>query len=94
MRLSLKAMAVSGAVLWGGAILLVGLINLAYPNYGLSFLQMTNSVYPWFHTSHTLGAAIGRVLEGAIDGAIAAFVFAWMYNHFAERRSISSMSQY
>ena len=38
MRFSLKAIALAGALLWGGAILLVGLINLAWPGYGLNFL--------------------------------------------------------
>lgn len=39
MRLSLKAMTLSGALVWGGAILLVGLMNRAWPDYGLNFLQ-------------------------------------------------------
>ena len=43
MRLSLRAMVMAGAILWGGAILLVGLINFFDPNYGVNFLQMTRS---------------------------------------------------
>jgi hypothetical protein len=43
-RFSLKAIALAGALLWGGAILLVGLINLAWLGYGLNFLQMTSLV--------------------------------------------------
>jgi hypothetical protein len=93
MRISLKAMVIAAAILWGGAILLVGLINLADPNYGVNFLQMTNSVYPWFHTTHTWGSVIGRTLEGALDGAIAGIIFAWLYNSFAVRRNISSKPQ-
>jgi hypothetical protein len=83
MRLSFKAIALSGALLWGGAILLVGLINLASPGYGLSFLQMTSSVYPGFHASHTIGSVIVGTIDGFVDGAIAGLLFAWLYNSFA-----------
>lgn len=34
MRVSLKAIALSSAILWGGAMLIVGLIHLAVPSYG------------------------------------------------------------
>ena len=80
MRLSWKAMAVAAAVMWGGAILLVGVINLADPNYGVNFLQMTGSVFPWFHGAHEWSRVIGRTIEGAIDGAIAAVIFVLLYN--------------
>ena len=62
MRLSAKSMAVAGGVLWGSALLLVGLINLATPTYGSGFLAAMSSVYPWFHASRTFGdVAIGTV---------------------------------
>ena len=83
MRLSLRAMVIAGAILWGGAILLVGLINLANPNYGVNFLQMTNSVYPWFHMTHTLPNVFIGTLDGVLDGAVAAMLFTWLYNSFS-----------
>jgi hypothetical protein len=93
MRISLKAMVIAAAVLWGGAILLVGLINFLDPNYGVNFLQMTNSVYPWFHATHSWTSVLGRTLEGALDGAIAGILFAWLYNSFASRRNAPSKPQ-
>jgi hypothetical protein len=87
MRLSLKAIALAGAIVWGGAILLVGLINLAWPGYGLNFLQMTSSVYPGFHASHTMRSVLMGTLDGLVDGAVAGLLFAWLYNGFAERPS-------
>jgi hypothetical protein len=54
-KVSLKAIAIAAGVLWGGAILLLGLINLARPSFGLSFLQVISSVYPGFHVSRTIG---------------------------------------
>lgn len=83
MKLSLKGMAIAIGLVWGGAVLLVGLIHLADPNYGMNFLQMTSSVYPWFHVSRSAGSiAIGTV-DGLVDGAVAGVLLAWLYNHFS-----------
>lgn len=83
MRLSIRAIAFAGALLWGAAIFLVGIVNLAAPGYGLTFLQMTSSVYPGFHDSHTFGSVVIGTLDGIIDGAIAGLLFAWLYNAFS-----------
>lgn len=82
-RFSLKGVALAGAIIWGGAILLVGLINLASPAYGSSFLQIARSIYPGFHNSHTIGSVVIGTLYGLVDGAIGALLFAWLYNSFA-----------
>ena len=55
MRISLKAMTLSSAVLWGGAMLFVGLIHLAVPAYGGDFLRIVSSVYPGADTAPKLG---------------------------------------
>jgi hypothetical protein len=80
LRLSLKATAIAAGLLWGGAILLVGLINLADPGYGVNFIQLTSSVYPWFHATRTIGNVIIGTIDGLIDGAIAGLIFALLYN--------------
>jgi predicted DNA repair protein MutK len=80
MRLSLKAMAIAAGLLWGGAILCIGLINLAVPSYGSNFIQMTSSVYPWFHASRTIGNVVIGTVDGLIDGAIFGVIFALLYN--------------
>jgi ABC-type oligopeptide transport system substrate-binding subunit len=80
MRLSLKATAIAAGLLWGGAILCVGLINLVDPNYGVNFIQVTSSVYPWFHASRTIGNVVIGTVDGLLDGAIAGVIFAWLYN--------------
>ncbi len=80
MKLSIVAMAIAAGLLWGGAILCVGLINLADPSYGVNFIQLTSSVYPWFHASRSIAnVAIGTV-DGLIDGAIAGLIFGLLYN--------------
>lgn len=83
MRLSMKGMIAAAALLWGGAILFVGLLNLAMPAYGMSFLQMISSVYPWFHASRSFGDVIIGTIDALIDGAVAGFLFAWLYNIFS-----------
>lgn len=80
MRLSLKAMAIAAGLLWGGSILCVGLINMADSSYGIIFIQLTSSVYPWFHASRTMGNVVIGTVDGLIDGAIAGLIFAWLYN--------------
>jgi hypothetical protein len=80
LQLSLKATAIAAGLVWGGAILIVGLINLADPSYGMSFIQMTSSVYPWFHASRSVGNVIIGTVDGLIDGAIAGLIFALLYN--------------
>jgi hypothetical protein len=80
MRLSIQGSAVAGGLLWGGALLFVGLANLVSPAYGLNFLQMMSSVYPFFHASRTLGDVVIGAVDGLVDGAIAGLLFAWLYN--------------
>ncbi|HYL86787.1 MAG TPA: hypothetical protein VE263_21355 [Candidatus Angelobacter sp.] len=88
MRLSLKGMAIASGLIWGAAILCVAIIHLADPNYGVSFLQMTSSVYPGFHAAGTLGRIALGTVEGIVDGAITGLVLAWIYNHFTQVPSV------
>ena len=94
LQLSLKATAIAAGLVWGGAILIVGLINLADPSYGMSFIQMTSSVYPWFHASRSIGNVIIGTVDGLIDGAIAGLIFALLYNAVTNiRRQAESHQQ-
>jgi len=87
MRLSLTGLAIAGGLLWGGGLLFVGLINLAVPAYGMNFLQMMSSAYPWFHASRTFGDVLIGTIDGLVDGAIAGLLFGWLYNCFAGHHS-------
>lgn len=80
MQISLGAMALAGGLIWGAALLGVGLLNLADRAYGTAFLQMLSSVYPWFHPSGTVTSVIVGTLWGMVDGFFTGFVFAWLYN--------------
>ena len=82
MRLSVRGMTIAAGLLWGTAILCVGLIHLADPGYGGNFLQMTSSVYPGFHSAGTAGSLAIGTIEGLIDGAITGLVLSLLYNAF------------
>jgi len=83
MKLSIKGLALASAILWGGAMLGMGLANLIWANYGQQFLQTMASVYVGYHATRSLGEVIVGTLYGFVDGLIAGAVFAWLYNQFA-----------
>ncbi len=85
MQLSAKAMTLASALLWGAAILLVGLIHLAMPAYGKAFLEGISSVYPGFHGARSFTDALVGTGYALLDGGIAGFIFAWIYNLSAKR---------
>ncbi len=83
MRPSMKAIAFSFAFLWGGCLLVVGLINLADPHYGGEFLRMMNSVYPGADSARTIAKVLLGTLYGFCDGLVGGFLFTWLYRLFA-----------
>ncbi len=83
MKLSIRALAIVAAVLWGGCLLFVGALNLISASYGAAFLQVMSSVYPGFHASRTFGDVLVGGACGAIDGAICGALVAWLYNALA-----------
>jgi hypothetical protein len=87
MRLSVKGMTIAAGLLWGAAILCVGIIHMADPNYGVNFLQMTSSVYPGFHSAGTAGSLAIGTIEGIIDGGISGLLLSLLYNAFTRVRT-------
>jgi len=87
MRLSTKAMATALGLLWGGCMLFTGLVNMASPSYGLQFLNVMSSVYPGYRGTPALGDVLIGTAYGFLDGAIAGWLLAWLYNFVALQRS-------
>ena len=90
MRLDVKALAITCAVLWGGAVLLVGLAATlqdaptgAY--YGRTFLQVLASVYPGYEATPRLADTLVGTGYALVDGAICGALLAWIYNLVAGR---------
>ncbi|MGH9694060.1 MAG: bacteriophage holin [Bryobacteraceae bacterium] len=86
MRFSVTAMALTAAVFWGAAILIVSLANVIWPSYGRSFLELVASIYPGYRPGSGLGSVITATLYAIVDGGVAGAVFAWLYNLLAKRR--------
>jgi len=84
MKINVKALAVASAILWGLAMLGMGLANLIWSGYGQQFLQTMASVYFGYHATRSIAEVIVGTLYGAVDGLIAGAVFAWLYNQFAK----------
>lgn len=80
MKLNLKALAAALAIVWAGAVFIVGVANAIWPAYGKAFLTMLASIYPGFAASGTIGDAIVGSLYALVDAAIVGFVFGWLYN--------------
>lgn len=85
MRLSTKGLALSLGLLWGGAMLVVGLFHMAVPTYGGVFLSVISSVYPGADTTSALGPVLIGALYGFVDGAIAGALVALLYNALSPR---------
>ncbi|UCD28877.1 MAG: hypothetical protein JSV03_17675 [Planctomycetota bacterium] len=82
MKLNVKAMAISIALVWGGAVFLVGLTNLIWPSYGGAFLELVASVYPGYKATASIADVIVGTLYALLDGLVAGLIFAWVYNVF------------
>ena len=80
MKLSVKGLAITSAIVWGGCILLTGILNLVWTGYGVAFLDMARSIYPGYQAMSGFVGVIVGTLYGLVDGAVAGALFAWLYN--------------
>jgi len=87
MKLNLKALTISFAIVWAGMVLVVGLANAIWPGYGKAFLAMLASIYPGFTASGSFGDAIVGCLYALLDAAIVGLIFGWLYNSIAAVKS-------
>jgi ribose/xylose/arabinose/galactoside ABC-type transport system permease subunit len=83
MKLSIKSLALTAAILWGGLILLVGSIAQFSNGYGEAFLQMCASFYPGYDPSAGFVGVLIGTAYGLLDGAFCGLVFGAVYNLFA-----------
>lgn len=80
MRISIKALTLSTAILWGALMLLVGLVHMAVPSYGAEFLKAMSSVYPGLDTGPTLGRVLLGTIYGFVDGGAAGCILSLLYD--------------
>ena len=82
-RLDPKAMAVTSALMWSGAVLGVGVANLFRSSYGKDFLALVSSIYPGYKGRHSGKQVAVAAGYAAVDGAVTGALFAWLYNRLA-----------
>jgi hypothetical protein len=84
-KLDVPALAAAGGLLWGATVLFVGLISAVLPSYGREFLAVVSSLYPLYGNTGSFPDLLIGVVIAVVDGAIAGFVFGWLYNRIAGR---------
>ncbi len=87
MKLNLKALTVTFAILWAGVLFVVGVANIVWSGYGMAFLQMMASIYPGYAASGSFGDVIVGSLYALVDGAIMGLILSGLYNFMAGRFS-------
>jgi hypothetical protein len=87
MRLSMKGLTIASGIIWASGILIVGILNILFPEYGGDFLKLMASVYPGYKAAGTIVDLIVGTLYALLDGAAAGFIFALLYNAFAGKAS-------
>ena len=90
MRLSVRALAIAAAIVWGAGILVTGLANMASAAYGYEFLQVIASLYPGYQGTASIGQVIMGTVYGVVDAAIAGAIFAWLYNLLGGRATTAA----
>ena len=83
MKLDTKAVGMAFGLLWGGAVLSVGLVNLVKPRYGREFLGMISSIYPGYRARPRIENVAVGTAYALVDGAVAGATYAWLYNRFS-----------
>lgn len=90
MKLSIRALMFTVALLWGSSIFGLGLVHLAAPGYASHFLAGVSSIYPGFHGARSFGDVIVGTAYAVVDGGLGGLFFGWLYNVFAAQRSSSA----
>ena len=79
--LSVKGLAITGAVFWGvylGLAALVASVNVSLPWFSPNMFGMLMDLYPGLAPS-VVGVFVG-LLWGALCGAVCGAILAWLYN--------------
>jgi len=82
-RINVKAATMTIGLLWGLAMLVIGLANLAWPSYGAAFLHLIASLYPGYEGTADIGQVLVGAIYGLVDGAFGGAAMSWLYNRLA-----------
>jgi len=80
-KLDIKAFGLACGIIWGGAMLFLGLIN-TFTSWGSGIERVMATVYIGY-SSTLLGSLIGGIW-GFFDAGIGGLLLAWLYNKFSK----------
>lgn len=84
MKLNTKALALTGGILWGVALMLMTWVAMS-SGYAQEFLELIMVAYPGYSLSFT-GSLIGLAL-GFVDAFVGLYIFALIYNWLVGKMS-------
>lgn len=90
MKLNLKALTITVAIVWAGVVFIVGLANMISSGYGEALLLLVASIYPGYSASGSFGDVVVGSLYALLDGAVLGLVFGWFYNLMASRSVVEA----
>lgn len=82
MKLSVKALGLSLGILWAASLVIMGIVAILVPDYGLNFVNAVGTKYIGYAATAP-GIIIGAVW-GFVDAGIGGVVLAWLYNKFVK----------
>ncbi len=85
MKLSVRAAAISSALMWSGCVFFVGVVNVVQPRYGREFLRLVSSIYPGYKARPRLSQVAVGTAYAAVDGAVGGALCALLYNRLVSK---------
>lgn len=83
MKLDVRSFSLTCGLFFGGTVLVVGSLNMAFPGYGGAVLGLFASLYPGYDASGGLGDWLLGAALAFVDGLVGGLIFAWLYNRIA-----------
>jgi hypothetical protein len=80
MKINERSLALACGIVWGGAMLLMGIGNMVWSGYGGEFLKIMASVYPGYQVAANFRQLLFGTAYGFVDGLVGGFAFGWLYN--------------
>jgi hypothetical protein len=80
MKLAIRPLALTCAILGGLTALCLGLANMWWPPYGEAMLGLLGSIYPGYTPDGSFGSVLNVTLYAVVASAFCGLIFGWLYN--------------